>query len=184
MKKRIGTLYNKPIIEGDINLKTPNEIYKDELKGGGGKDTGPKYYLSKDKLHMVTYQTSNIFEKIGNILWKCALIVRGKSNELFGGRGCMIGAFMDGSSNNGGDHMDGIMIDLNLSGIIYIEGANVKFSYDSISEFIYEMLLLSETIQSGDTTVTKEVIDNYINSILVEVTKEQFFDFNYTLIKE
>lgn len=34
MKKRIGTIYNKPIIEGDINLKTTNEIHKSELKGG------------------------------------------------------------------------------------------------------------------------------------------------------
>lgn len=49
MKKRIGTLYNKPIIEGDINLKTPNEIHKNELKGGensGGSVSkyAPRYY--------------------------------------------------------------------------------------------------------------------------------------------
>lgn len=51
MKKRIGTLYNKPIIEGDINLKTPNEIHKNELKGGGDNSSGssvskyaPRYY--------------------------------------------------------------------------------------------------------------------------------------------
>ena len=51
MKKRIGTLYNKPIIEGDINLKTPNEIHKNELKGGGNNPSGgsvskyaPRYF--------------------------------------------------------------------------------------------------------------------------------------------
>lgn len=50
MKKRIGTLYNKPIIEGDINLKTPNEIHKNELKGGGDNSGGsvskyaPRYF--------------------------------------------------------------------------------------------------------------------------------------------
>lgn len=31
MKKRIGNLRGKPIIEGDINLKTNNEIHKSEL---------------------------------------------------------------------------------------------------------------------------------------------------------
>lgn len=35
MKKRIGSIYNKPIIEGDINLKSPNEIHKSQLEGGG-----------------------------------------------------------------------------------------------------------------------------------------------------
>ena len=51
MKKRIGTIYNKPIIEGDINLKTPNEIHKNELKGGGDNSSGssvskyaPRYF--------------------------------------------------------------------------------------------------------------------------------------------
>lgn len=44
MKKRIGTLYNKPIIEGDINLKTPNEIHKNELKGGTDLSNIPCYY--------------------------------------------------------------------------------------------------------------------------------------------
>lgn len=27
MKKKIGEIYNKPIVEGDINLKTLNEIH-------------------------------------------------------------------------------------------------------------------------------------------------------------
>lgn len=35
-KRKIGEIYNKPIVEGDINLKTPNEIHKSELSGGGG----------------------------------------------------------------------------------------------------------------------------------------------------
>ena len=35
MKRKIGKLYNKTIIEGDINLKTPNEIHKNELSKGG-----------------------------------------------------------------------------------------------------------------------------------------------------
>lgn len=34
-KKRIGTIYGSPIIEGDKNLKTSNEIHVSELGGGG-----------------------------------------------------------------------------------------------------------------------------------------------------
>lgn len=49
MKRKIGEIYNKPIIEGDINLKTPNKIHKSELSGGGGSDSGGEvkewYYL-------------------------------------------------------------------------------------------------------------------------------------------
>ena len=39
-KRKIGEIYNKPIVEGDINLKTPNEIHKSELSGGGGNNSG------------------------------------------------------------------------------------------------------------------------------------------------
>lgn len=31
MKRKIGEIYNKPIVEGDINLKGPNEIHKSQL---------------------------------------------------------------------------------------------------------------------------------------------------------
>lgn len=34
-KRRIGSIYGKPIVEGDLNLVTPNEKHKSELQGGG-----------------------------------------------------------------------------------------------------------------------------------------------------
>ena len=37
-KRKIGEIYNKPIVEGDINLKTPNEIHKSELSSGEGSN--------------------------------------------------------------------------------------------------------------------------------------------------
>lgn len=40
MKRKIGEIYNKSIVEGDKNLKTKNEIHVDELSnnsGGGNK---------------------------------------------------------------------------------------------------------------------------------------------------
>ena len=50
-KRKIGEIYNKPIIEGDINLKTPNEIHKSELSGelgGGGASGEVKVWYYKD----------------------------------------------------------------------------------------------------------------------------------------
>ena len=47
-KKRIGTIYGSPIIEGDKNLKTSNEIHVSELGGGEGNTSGiedVRYYL-------------------------------------------------------------------------------------------------------------------------------------------
>lgn len=48
MKKRIGWLNNKPIIQGDKNLKNSNELHIDELSssnsGGGGSEIKHHYY--------------------------------------------------------------------------------------------------------------------------------------------
>lgn len=79
MKKRIGTIYNKPIIEGDINLKTPNEIHKSELKGGGDNTSGgsvskyaPRYFkidwdkASKDWEYVLSLHSS--FENLAVII--------------------------------------------------------------------------------------------------------------------
>ena len=46
MKSRIGTINRKPIVQGDKNLVTPNEIHVSELKGGGSSTVNNKeYYL-------------------------------------------------------------------------------------------------------------------------------------------
>lgn len=37
-KRKIGELYNKPIVEGDKNLIKGYEIHVDQLSGGGGND--------------------------------------------------------------------------------------------------------------------------------------------------
>lgn len=44
MKSRIGTINRKPIVQGDKNLVTPNEIHVSELKGGGQADIPVEYY--------------------------------------------------------------------------------------------------------------------------------------------
>ena len=46
MKSRIGTINRKPIVQGDKNLVTPNEIHVSELEGGEGEqsDIPVEYY--------------------------------------------------------------------------------------------------------------------------------------------
>jgi hypothetical protein len=38
MKKKIGEIYNKPIVTGDKNLVTKNEIHESQLSGGEGSN--------------------------------------------------------------------------------------------------------------------------------------------------
>lgn len=79
MKKRIGTIYNKPIIEGDINLKTPNEIHKNELKGGENSGSSvskyaPRYFkidwnkASKNMYEIFTGRYSNNYWQYETII--------------------------------------------------------------------------------------------------------------------
>lgn len=75
MKKRIGNLRGKPIIEGDKNLMTPNELHIDSLGNsdneGGGRE-GSSFYLKlktpqKDKniLQLQSQFFITTFFKIG-----------------------------------------------------------------------------------------------------------------------
>jgi hypothetical protein len=48
MKKKIGEIYNKPIVTGDKNLVTKNEIHESSLGGNNsGGDGGVKEYYYK-----------------------------------------------------------------------------------------------------------------------------------------
>ena len=63
-KKRVGTIYGSPIIEGDKNLKTSNEIHVSELGGGGeGNNSGieDKRYYTGDLLDSSVALRSVIF---------------------------------------------------------------------------------------------------------------------------
>ena len=44
MKSRIGTINRKPIVQGDKNLVTPNEIHVSELEGRGQTSMPVEYY--------------------------------------------------------------------------------------------------------------------------------------------
>lgn len=51
-KRKIGEIYNKPIVEGDKNLVTNNEIHKSQLQGNSGSNTSGaslKFYKVKNE---------------------------------------------------------------------------------------------------------------------------------------
>lgn len=71
-KRKIGELYNKPIIEGDINLKGPNEIHKSELcgsnsEGGGNHNLLPTLNEFIDKYKYVYVWKSEVISSITKI---------------------------------------------------------------------------------------------------------------------
>ena len=64
MKKKIGEIYNKPIVTGDKNLVTRNEIHESTLKGGGTVDSGSSdveywklniYKISEDQIELTVF---------------------------------------------------------------------------------------------------------------------------------
>lgn len=69
-KRKIGEIYNKPIVTGDKNLVTKNEIHESTLKGGGSVEYNRWYYmLNSDKLKTDFNFTNqnNIPEDVTNI---------------------------------------------------------------------------------------------------------------------
>lgn len=48
MKKKIGEIYNKPIVTGDKNLVTKNEVHESNLGGSGGSSSSDMEYYKVD----------------------------------------------------------------------------------------------------------------------------------------
>ena len=80
-KRKIGEIYNKPIVEGDINLKTPNEIHKSELVQGGGE--GGK----EDVLYLTinaSIETAGTSEVIPFLLMDIPTLIKFKVSDYSG----------------------------------------------------------------------------------------------------
>lgn len=85
MKSRIGTINKKPIVQGDKNLVTPNEIHVSELKRGGQGNVPVEYYkvVAPEGENLETAR-NEIFNTISTFLAKQApnlyILVKGTSN--------------------------------------------------------------------------------------------------------
>ena len=85
MKSRIGTINKKPIVQGDKNLVTPNEIHVSELKGGGGQGNTPvEYYkvvaLEGENLDDATAAMSNYIETVVSY-FSFHILIKGTSSS-------------------------------------------------------------------------------------------------------
>lgn len=82
-KRKIGEIYNKPIIEGDINLKTPNEIHKSELSGelGGGSGVEDAYVYMK-LVNPYSDMTDNEFVSNAGQQFFCTTIIGVPINDI------------------------------------------------------------------------------------------------------
>lgn len=93
MKSRIGTINRKPIVLGDKNLVTPNEIHVSELGGGRGQSDIPvEYYkvvaLEGHDLSAVRNEVSQVFIALLSEFSCFHILVKGTSSgsyRLFAG---------------------------------------------------------------------------------------------------
>lgn len=171
MKRKIGEIYNKPIVEGDINLKTPNEIHKSELGGGrtqdGSKfkpryfsidfnitDEGWKYLLSVDVDNFI--RDSNLAFTIGSTY----KLIDVKDNLVY------IGAYpfmsLDGDRKFYFSYTP-LYLDERSSGALNIN----KYGFLEFEDIIEIMPSLIETIFGKNITLS-------MNGI-TEITEEEFY---------
>lgn len=169
MKKKIGEIYNKPIVTGDKNLVTKNEIHESTLKGGGTVDSG-----SSDVEYF------KIDWNVASSDWEKVLLVR-YDNDAAPYNPCKI---TSRSKVNMGD-----------VGIVIC--ANDSWTKEQLIAFSYTPILLSKEILSafnlGDKSICNfndivlvlnalmiayEGTSNLSMKGITPITKEEFYDLN------
>lgn len=201
MKKRVGSIYGKPIVIGDKNLKTPNEIHKDELKGGGGDIDSTKYYQLNKKIDVSG--DINGITIIYAIVPFIATLIKSRDVPGLGGNSGFIGvpgsinAFKNIIDASIASDPEGFAIVPTYFGTIIPNTEKDSHSVvddrhyvgEDFKEGLYAFYyFLAKNVPEFNIISSKEdffrYYDEFISTYCVEVTKEQFFDFNYTLIEE
>lgn len=161
MKRKIGEIYNKPIIEGDINLKTSNEIHKSELNGGGGAKE--YYYKWKDGAD----KFNEVVEAIGNIL-----IIKNIINV-----GCLLYKMVDHYTGEELSDME-LIRDSDAFCIFGEETPILVFDNKPITmpkgNLIDKINALNVLYPSEDFSQIIPLIIDYVNNSLIEITKEEY----------
>lgn len=151
MKKKIGEIYNKPIVTGDKNLVTKNEIHESTLKGGGTVDSSSSdveyYIVDAEKVNllgddgMLLLTTFSLFKYVyigyGGIKVKC----------IFGGW-----RFYE---------------DMNQNDVLPCAVAFSKIKKDQM-----EANTLKDMFMSANLDIS------LFDSVFTPITKEEFYDFN------
>jgi hypothetical protein len=166
-KIKIGEIYNKPIVIGDKNLVTRNEIHESELSGGTNQDTPSvsdeqviKYY----KIN-VNYNGVNYSDK-----WRELLVPFVARAENIGGYDASIRTCLySGSiSSNYGNNFHGIVTGSggNLIPLYVSDAWHTKDSYSELSVDTLPFFLQNNTIDG---------IPNLVDCI-TEVSQKEFFN--------
>lgn len=145
-KKRIGTIYGSPIIEGDKNLKTSNEIHVSELGGGGeGNNNGiedVRYYL------MSTFQEEKELAEIMCQGLKYAISV----NDPYPIRGCFEATLVSIDPAS----VMAVAIDFNYSFDLQLIGGYFRGTLNELITFLYENGMEDALLIYSIPTITKE----------------------------
>lgn len=166
-KRKIGEIYNKPIVIGDKNLVTSHEIHKSELCGGTNQDTPSvseeqviKYY----KIN-VNYNGVNYSNKWRELLMSFVERVEHVSNNDAFIRTCL---YSGSISSNYGNTFYGIVTGSggNLIPLYVSDAWYTKDSYSELSMYTLPFFLQNNTIDG---------IPNLVDCI-TEVSQKEFFN--------
>lgn len=163
MKKRIGWLNNKPIIQGDKNLKNSNELHIDELSSsnsqGGDSNVGdiPCYYYKIIKTPDSEMEFDILFKDKGYVEY----IVNAKNH----------GIFQTNITNAYGDYTNIIAVKLIDIPVVTNGSSNDVIYTFNISGDLGNRLA---TIFSKTNESFVEQIVLMLNTYAAEITKEEY----------
>lgn len=208
MKYNLRTLKGKRIVGGDPNLATKNEVHitkvPQELGIEGGKDTdSTKYYLLNRKVDLTSPEEGEL-KVIYLLVISLATLVRSARVSGLGGNmghiniaqsltflNLLLGESVVAANPEGfaiSSTYFGTLI-LNTEkdpNLVVDEGCYVGKDFKDALYANY--IIVGNNIPDFNIIPSKEdffrYYDEFMSTYCVEVTKEQFFDFNYTLIKE
>lgn len=187
MKRKIGTIYNKPIVTGDKNLVTRNEIHESILKGGGTVDSGSSDGKEYDDLHTFLYYDDRLIS-IGNSEVPLCALLAGMMSQL--AKSCPnINTIIKMSNTEdvfGINYGNYLPLDCLLGGSGY-ESILFSFKGISIPKYVFPEFMLDVSGASITFENDKTHIFDLIGIILGEsnaaflktlptITREEFFD--------
>lgn len=153
MKKKIGEIYNKPIVTGDKNLVTKNEIHESTLNGGGTVDSSSsdvEYYATDmERLNLLGENGLNL------------LMIFSLFKYEFKPHADSIGKHIDGGWLFYNNFTSG-------SGSVWLHGiafSKIKYNSDEINT-------LKEAVVYYNLDIS------LFDSVFTPITKEEFYDLN------
>lgn len=157
MKKKIGTLYGKPIVEGDVNLVTTNETHINNLQSQSNKeDNKVEYYR--------IYGNTDLLSMVSSTLPGLIKIVDKNKNR--------VNSISSSGSTSTPDSKYYIEICCNPPFFVFISESNINKQLDSY----IDMLLFSVV---GEDYMNNE-ISNIYRKQFKPITKEEFYNTNLT----